>query len=103
MISSMMRVTVQELCERENLTSTLILELIDYDIAQPVSGSSVQDWVFDATDAHWLKCAVRLQRDLDLDWLAVAMLVDLLREREKLSEENRVLRQRLGRFLLEDG
>lgn len=103
MISSMMRVTVKELCEREELPRTLLVELIEYDIARPVSGSSVEDWVFDATGTHWLKCALRLQRDLDLDWVAVAMLVELLQERERLSEENRALRQRLQRFMSEDG
>jgi chaperone modulatory protein CbpM len=102
MISSMMRVTVEELCEKENLSRRLLVELIDYEITRPVSGSSLEDWVFDATGAHWLKCAVRLQRDFDLDWIAVAMMVDLLREREQLQEENRQLRQRLGRFLFDE-
>lgn len=101
MISSTMRVTVQELCEREDLSRTLLLELIEYDIARPVAGSSAEDWVFDISGTHWLKRALRLQRDLDIDWIAVAMLVDLLREREQLSEENHLLRQRLGRFLSE--
>ena len=103
MISSMMRVTVKELCEREELPRTLLVELIEYDIARPVAGSSLEDWVFDATGTHWLKCAIRLQRDLDLDWVAVAMLVDLLRERERLNDENRALRQRLQRFISDGG
>jgi chaperone modulatory protein CbpM len=77
--------------------------MVQYDIARPVAGTSIEDWVFDANAAHWLKKALRLQRDLDLDWVAVAMLVDLLRERERLDRENRRLRQRLGRFLADDG
>lgn len=103
MKSSMIQVTVKELCEREDLSRTLLIELVEYNIARPLAGSSSEDWVFDATATHWLKRAIRLQRDLDIDWFAVAMLVDLLRERESLNEENRLLRQRLNRFLLEEG
>ena len=79
------------------------MQLVQYDIAQPLAGASIEDWVFDVTSAHWMQRAIRLQRDLDIDWIAVAMLIDLLQERERLSEENRCLRQRLGRFLMEDG
>ncbi len=103
MPTTVVRVTVQELCEQGGLARSLLVELVQYDIAQPVAGSSVDDWVFDATAAHWLKKALRLQRDLDLDWVAVAMLVDLLRERERLHHENQSLKQRLGRFLNDDG
>ena len=62
----------------------------------------MDDWSFDAGSAHWMQRAIRLHRDLEIDWVAVAMLIDLLREREKLHRENRALRQRLGRFLSEE-
>jgi chaperone modulatory protein CbpM len=101
MPTTLVRVTVQELCEQGGLSRSLLVELVQYDIAQPVAGTSVDDWVFDATAAHWLKKALRLQRDLDLDWVAVALLVDLLRERERLHQENQSLKQRLGRFLID--
>ena len=103
MATTLLRITVSELCEQEGLSHSRLVEMVQYDIARPVAGTSLEDWVFDATSAHWLKKALRLQRDLDLDWVAVAMLVDLLRERERLDQENRQLRQRLGRFLSDDG
>ena len=103
MTSTVIQITVSELCEREELSRPVVVQLVQYDIAQPLAGASIEDWVFDVTSAHWMKRAIRLQRDLDIDWIAVAMLIDLLRERERLSEENRCLRQRLGRFLVEDG
>lgn len=102
MAATVIQITVSELCEREHLSRPVVVQLVQYDIAQPLAGSSIEDWVFDVTSAHWMKRAIRLQRDLDIDWVAVAMLIDLLRERELLSQENRSLRQRLGRFLLED-
>ena len=101
MISSVMRITVEEVCEQEQLPVALLVELVEYDIVRPVAGSSGEDWVFDCTGLHWLKRAIRLQRDLELDWLAVATVLDLLRERETLVEENRLLKQRLSRLLSE--
>ena len=102
MISTVMRITVSQLCECEGLSRSLLLDLVEYEIARPVAGSTIEDWIFDATSAQWMQRAIRLQRDLDIDWVAVAMLIDLLREREQLSYENRILRQRLERFLAED-
>ena len=46
-----------------------------------------------------MKKAVRLHRDFELDWFATGMLVDLLRQRERLYRENRELRRRLQRFV----
>jgi len=103
MTSTMIHITVSELCEREELSPPIVVQLVQYDIAQPLTGSSPEDWVFDVTSAHWMQRATRLHRDLDVDWVAVAMLIDLLRERERLSEENSRLRQRIGRFLVEEG
>ena len=103
MTSTIIQITISELCEREELSRPLVVQLVQYEIAQPLAGASIKDWVFDVTSAHWMQRAIRLQRDLDIDWIAVAMLIDLLQERERLSEENRCLRQRLGRFLVEDG
>jgi len=93
------RISVSELCQREGLTHRLLVELVEHEVALPVAGSSAQDWEFDTAGAHWLRKALRLQRDFDLDAVAVAMLVDLLRERERLFRENRDLQQRLARFL----
>ena len=102
MNSGVLRISISEFCEKERVPHALVLEMVDYDIARPVAGSSIHDWVFDATGAHWAKKAIRLQRDLELDWMAVAMLIDLLRQREQLDRENRLLKQRLQRFLADD-
>tara|TARA_R110002072_G_scaffold79707_1_gene183663 strand:- start:146 stop:460 length:315 start_codon:yes stop_codon:yes gene_type:complete len=102
MSSTIIQITVSELCEREELSPPVVLQLVQYDIARPLAGSSIEDWIFDVTSVHWMQRAMRLQHDLDIDWIAVAMLIDLLRERELLSEENQRLHQRLGRFLVED-
>jgi chaperone modulatory protein CbpM len=99
MMSTLVHITVSEICEQEGLSTAAVSQLVEYEIAQPLAGSSVSDWQFDATGAHWMKRAVRLQRDLDIDWITVAAMIDLLRQRDDLVRENQCLRQQLERFL----
>jgi chaperone modulatory protein CbpM len=99
MKSSLLRVTVSEICEREEVDNTLVMTLVELDVARPIAGDRVEEWVFDATGARWLEKAMRLHRELQLDWEAVGMLVELLRQREDLRRENSALRRRLARFL----
>ncbi|GAB5451303.1 MAG: chaperone modulator CbpM [Halioglobus sp.] len=95
----MLRVSVTEFCEREEVTHTLVIKLVELDIAKPVEGERAEEWVFDTTGAHWLEKALRLQRELDVEWESVSMLIELMRQREDLRRENAALRQRLARFL----
>jgi len=92
-------VSLHELCQCEGLTEQLIVEVVGHGIAQPVAGNNVVDWVFDASSVHWLQKAVRLHYDLEIDWIAVAMVIDLLRENEALRRENECIERRLKRFL----
>ena len=102
MSSSVTRITVSELCEREGVPPSLLVQLVHYEIAHPLSGSTADDWVFDTVSAQWMQRAIHLQRELEIDWVAVATLIDLLRERDRLQRENEALRQRLGRFIAEE-
>ncbi|MDZ7785156.1 MAG: chaperone modulator CbpM [Halioglobus sp.] len=98
MNNSLMRVTVSELCERQGVNYRLVMQLVELEIAYPVEGDRVENWVFDATGALWLEKALRLQRELELDWVAIGMLIDLMRQRERLRRENEGLRRQLSRF-----
>ncbi len=99
MKNSLVQVTVAEFCEREGVDYRLVLTLVELEIAQPIAGDDVQEWVFDATGARWLEKALCLKRDLELEWDAIGMLVLLMRQREELQRENAALQQRLRRFL----
>lgn len=99
MTTTILQITVSELCEREGVSRATVAQLVECEIARPVTGSSPEDWVFEARAVHWVKRAIRLQRDLEIDWITVATMIDLLQERERLRSENRCLRQRLQRFL----
>jgi chaperone modulatory protein CbpM len=95
-----LRISLHELCQYEGFSEQLIVEVVDHGIAQPVAGNSVVDWVFEATSVHWLRKAVRLHDDLEIDWIAVAMVIDLLQKNEALQRQNQSFEQQLKRFLV---
>jgi chaperone modulatory protein CbpM len=99
MTDLILSISLHELCQYEELTEQLIVEVVDHGIAQPVAGREVVDWVFDTTSVHWLRKAVRLHSDLEIDWVAVAMVIDLLRRNEALEKRNQQFEQQLKRFL----
>jgi chaperone modulatory protein CbpM len=102
MTKTTLHITLQEFCELHGVSERQVAVAVEHGIALPVAGSAVPEWVFDTAGAMWIRRAIRLQRDLEMDWVAVALVVDLLRQREHLQLENRRLRQRLRRFALED-
>lgn len=99
MAELVLSISLRELCQYEELTEQLIVEVVDHGIAQPVAGREVVDWVFDTTSVYWLRKAVRLHSDLEIDWVAVAMVIDLLRKNEALEKRNQCFEQQLRRFL----
>lgn len=102
MSTSILRITVREFCEREGITEQQVVAIVEHGIGRPLAGHGSRDWEFDTATAGWMQKALRLRRDLDLDWVATAMLIDLLRQRERLHRENSELRRQLRRFMLEE-
>ena len=90
-----------EICDELHLSEEVCVELVSCGIVSP-PGSRPDEWTFDLTMVSLLRRAIRLHQELDLDWSAVAMVVNLLEEREQLRLENEKLRQRLSRFLLDE-
>jgi chaperone modulatory protein CbpM len=101
MTELVLSISLNELCECEGFSQQLIVEVVEHGIAQPVTGHNVNEWVFDTTSVHWLRKAVRLHHDLEIDWVAVAMVIDLLRENEALQKRKDYCEQQLKRFLNE--
>jgi chaperone modulatory protein CbpM len=54
---------------------------------------------FQDQDLVLIKKACRLHRELKLDWHAVALMMELLEQRDRLTSENRALKIRLERFI----
>ena len=101
MTASTLQISIREFCEREGVSQRVVVTVVEHGIARPLSGNVATEWVFDTASAGWIRKAIRLRQDLEVDWVAVAMVIDLLRQREQLELENRRLRQRLRRFAME--
>lgn len=102
MTEMVLSMSLRELCQCAGCNEQIIVEIVEHGIAQPVTGSQVLDWEFDTTSVYWLRKAVRLHADLEIDWVAVAMVIDLLRQNEALQKRNQSFEQQLKRFLDRD-
>lgn len=88
---------VQAMCQAVCISEPCLVEIVEHGIVAP-SGKSIRDWVFDVQAIALVKKAVRIRRDLELDWSATALALDLLDKIEQLNAENEYLRQRLRRL-----
>jgi chaperone modulatory protein CbpM len=99
MTDVILKISMRELCQSQRISQELLVEVVDYGIATPVEGCRQDEWVFDYNAVHWLKKAIKLNKDLEIDWVAVAMVIKLLKQRETLERENQQLLQQLKRFV----
>jgi len=76
---------------------TLLL-MIEEGILSPHEDTA-GEWRFELQMIFTARRAVRLHRDLEIDWCGIALALELLDELEQLRDENRILRQRLARFI----
>ena len=87
-----------EVCLQAGLAEDTVVEIIEQGIVEPI-GASSGEWLFSPAILILTKKAVRLHRDLDVDWAGVALAIELLNEVEQLREKNRYLQRRLSRFV----
>ena len=76
----------------------LIYAIVEHGIVAP-QGDSPEDWLFDLDMICTAKRALRMQHDLHLDWSAIALVLTLIEERDRLRSDNQKLQARLRRFL----
>ncbi len=98
MTTILREISLGELCQLEEIDTATIVEVVEYDIVKPLKGASTTDWVFDTTSVYWIKKAVRIYQDFEIDWVAVAMVIDLLQKNQALQQENETIRQQIERF-----
>ena len=67
--------SLNELCERCGLEPPLLIELVDIGLITPSVVASDQ-WRFQTTAVPALHQALRLRRELELDWQGVAVAMD---------------------------
>lgn len=96
--SPSLHISFIELCVSADISQEALLELIENEIAIPVSGEQPAHWQFHLSCVGQVKKAVRLNRDLDIDWADLNIVLNLLGEVEVLKSENERLKQQLLRF-----
>ena len=91
-------ISLNELCQLERIENHHIIEIVENGIVKPIANVNSNEWEFDTSSIHWIKKAVRLHQDLEIDWLAVALLIDLIQQRDSLQREKEFFQQQLKRF-----
>lgn len=92
--------SMTEFCEASDLSDVYVIEIVEHGILEP-QGTAPRDWRFTDYELALAKRAAKLRHDLELDWEGVALALDLLEEVRQLRAENRMLKQRLGRLVVE--
>ena len=92
--------TLEEICEIAKVPTEVLITIVEEGILEP-KGASPDEWCFDNYMLSIVKRASRLHRDFDVEWTGIPLYLDMIDELEKLRSENKSLKQRLGRFLLE--
>ena len=75
--------TSYELCRFCDADENWITELVEYGVLEP-EGSTFREWHFRGINIVRAKKAKRLQRDLGINTPGLAIVLDLLQEREQL-------------------
>lgn len=91
---------MKEFCQVVDMSPAYVIEIVEHGILEP-QGQKPDDWLFDTYSLSVAKRASKLHRDLAMEWDGVALALELLDELEQVRAENRMLKQRLGRFLLD--
>jgi chaperone modulatory protein CbpM len=88
-----------ELCLCSEINELILLELVGHGIAIPFAGEEIDTWLFNVATALQVKKAMRIQRDLALDWAAMPLILQLIEERDALAQQNRLLEEQLYKFI----
>ena len=88
---------LDDACHAIGSEDSLVYAIVEHGIVEP-EGDSPQEWLFDLEMICTAKRALRLQRDLHLDWSAIALVVSLVEERDRLRNDNQKLQAQLRRF-----
>lgn len=88
--------SLPELCRRGSLEEYFVVQCVEHGVAD-VSGP-VTEWVFSAPAVLRIHKAWRLHRDLDIQIGSLALILELLEERDQLRQQVAALLQRLQQW-----
>ncbi len=86
--------TLRDLCNACGVHAELVIEMVEEGVLQP-RGRAPTEWQFTGTAVTRAQKALRLARDLRVNWPGAALALDLLDEIERLRRDRRTPRQRL--------
>jgi chaperone modulatory protein CbpM len=87
--------TLAEVTRNLRMSAGTVAALVDCGIVEP-RGEQPNQWLFEPHMVTLIQRASRLQCDLDLEWPAVALAMDLMKDLQRLRNENQRLRQQLA-------
>jgi len=87
--------SLDEIARASGVRVEIIIELVSHDILQP-HGHEAREWRFPAPSIERVQRALRLRRDLELNWPGVSLGLVLLDELNDLRRRHRALLRRLG-------
>lgn len=90
--------TITEFCLHSGVSAEELNEIVGLGVIEPREDEHDR-WQFDDHALTVVRHALRLRRELELDWPGIAVALTLLEENAQLRQENRLLRQRLSRFI----
>ncbi len=91
---------MKEFCQVVDMSPAFVIEIVEHGILEP-QGGKPDEWLFDTYALSVARRAAKLHHDLAMELDGVALALELLEELEQVRGENRMLKQRLGRFLLD--
>jgi chaperone modulatory protein CbpM len=94
--------TLTEVTQSVHLSTDTVITIVEQGIVEP-DGRQPAEWRFEPSMLATLQRAVRLQRDLELDWAGVALALELIEELQQLRCDNERLRCQLASLIELDG
>jgi chaperone modulatory protein CbpM len=98
MANNKIQFSLEELCQVTDLPTATVIEIVEQGIVEP-TGRSPESWVFSTQMIVVTKKALRLHRDLGIDWSGIALALCLIDELAQLREKNQRLQRQLSKFV----
>ena len=94
LIDEGLRLDLEDICQRLQTDESFVIRCVEFGIAE-AEGETQAQWQFSFSSVMRLQKACRLQRDLEMDFAGLAMVLDLLEDVEDLRRQMRILEKRL--------
>lgn len=89
--------TLHELCRACGVHAEIVIEMVEEGVLEPRRGAAPGDWSFPGSAVTRAQKALKLTRDLRVNWPGAALALELLEEIEELRLERRRVRRRTER------